>query len=208
MTIAISSRFGERIVTVSDTVILDPNAAGPNALPGRLKSVVLNDRVTVTYAGLANQALTAIRQAWRALGKGATVADVEELLRSATDTYGGHVDFLVASHIPEPRLTKIAGGQVFCGVDYYWIGDPEAANSVSRIAQQFDPMPSTGEVSEGELRFVGAFLQLVANGQRDSVGGMAFVALASPYGHCYQDHVAGIESSWGDMSMTTHMRRL
>jgi hypothetical protein len=45
-----------------DTVITDEQSVRLNALPGRLKSVILNGRLAVGYAGAADQAIDAIRR--------------------------------------------------------------------------------------------------------------------------------------------------
>jgi tRNA threonylcarbamoyladenosine modification (KEOPS) complex Cgi121 subunit len=47
---------------MSDTMITDKGSARDNIIPGRLKSIVINSWLTISYAGLSTQAIDAIRK--------------------------------------------------------------------------------------------------------------------------------------------------
>ena len=57
MTVVIGKRFGDTIVLLSDTMIADANSGRNNAIPGRLKAIVVTDRLSIAYAGHSNPAL-------------------------------------------------------------------------------------------------------------------------------------------------------
>jgi hypothetical protein len=179
-----------RIVVMSDTMISNADAPRPNRIPGRLKSVVINRWLTVSYAGLSAQALDAIRMVARdqRLTTDATVTKLCDEARRLS----GKVDFLVCSHEEEehPRLVKIADGKVFEGHDLYWIGNQNSATNLSRL----ELVPIKGEsgsdyYSLEERLFTRRFHTYLEKTQDESVGGMVINCLASPLGHCYQDHL-------------------
>lgn len=189
MTLAIAYRSLGRIVTLSDTKISDPGATRRNAIPGRLKSIVLNDWLTVTYAGLTTQAIDIIRDIRKLTTLSTTTALTH--LSMASKEFEGEIDFLVCSHEirDQPRLVKIANGSVAEGSDMYWIGSPAAAQNFARL----ELPPTRGEFSldyvsaqENELtRKFCAYLDTYSDSQ---VGGLVVNCLASSHGHCYQDH--------------------
>ena len=61
MTLVMGRRFNDRLVILSDSMITHKAATKPNAIPGRLKSIILSRDMAVSYAGLANKALSIIR---------------------------------------------------------------------------------------------------------------------------------------------------
>ena len=62
MTIVVAKKLDERIVDMSDTMISDLNEPKNNVIPGRLKSMVINNWLTISYANLSIQAIDAIRK--------------------------------------------------------------------------------------------------------------------------------------------------
>jgi len=57
LTLIAALKMSERIVVMSDTAISDRDAIRSNLIPGRLKSVVVGPKMTISYAGLSSQAL-------------------------------------------------------------------------------------------------------------------------------------------------------
>ena len=62
MTIVAAMKFDKRIVVMSDTMISDSNELRNNVIPGRLKSIVINNWLTISDAGLSTQAIDAVRK--------------------------------------------------------------------------------------------------------------------------------------------------
>lgn len=187
MTLVIARRWGSRIIVMSETMISDRNARTPNAIPGRLKSVVVNKRLTVSYAGLSTQAIDAIRAVWTA---SLTGPQAIEFLKESSQQYNGEIDYIVCAHDdPEsPRLVKIQDGVVFEGADQYWIGDAIAAQEVSRFEIPRATSSKLDLQQEEESEFTERFHQYVRNVGTTNVGGAVVNTLCSPRGHCYQQH--------------------
>jgi hypothetical protein len=190
MTLVAAYRSMGRIVTLSDTRISDKGSPRlGNRIPGRLKSIVLNRWLTVSYAGLSIQAIDAIRKL-HAIRPASTESAVEYLRKSSL-TLKAEVDYLVCSH-EEPtqlRLIKISGAQVSEGSDLYWIGNPASASAL--LSMELPPAQgeSGGEYwSLEERRFTRRFGAYMDLGTDAAVGGMVVHSLASPFGHCYQTH--------------------
>jgi hypothetical protein len=51
MTVVIGRRFGDAMVILSDTMISDSNTGRDNIIPGRLKAIIVADRLSIAYAG-------------------------------------------------------------------------------------------------------------------------------------------------------------
>ena len=99
MTVVIAKRFGQTIVILSDTMISDTNLGRENAIPGRLKAIIIADRLFIAYVGHSDPALHAIRQvaaSYPTAGLGAVL----ESLREVTAFDYHDIDFIVASHDP------------------------------------------------------------------------------------------------------------
>ena len=179
-----------RIVVMSDTMISDEHFIRQrNAIPGRLKSIVINEWLTVSYSGLSTQALDAIREL--ASHRCLSTAGVIDFLQNTSVRDDGEIDFLMCSHenTASPRLVKISAAHVSEGQDMYWIGNADSARLLARLEVQHAVGESGGEFfSLEETRFTRRFHEYIGrSGDRD-VGGMGINCLASPFGHCYQDH--------------------
>ena len=194
MTLVVAKMFGSRIVTMSDTMISDRNARAPNIVPGRLKSIVLNTWLTVSYSGLANQGLDAIRELAALLFSSTDAALAK--LADCSKELGGEVDFIICSHEQSrsPRSIKVSSGRVFEGALTYWIGSPAAAAALSRYKARSAPPKDLPEcVDANELDFTGRFHEYMKACADTTVGGATVNCLGSEFGHCYQDHAS---SSW------------
>jgi hypothetical protein len=187
MTIVAAKKTGNRIVVMSETMITNP--AGNNSLPGRLKSIVLNEWLTVSYAGLSAQAIDAIR-ALKRLRVLSTELAVRELME-VSETYADELDFIVCSHEDQEasRLIKITNGRYSEGSDIYWIGNAEAAAALSRTETnrpKSDYLPDY--VTDDEVQFTHQFHVYMEKGRDTGVGGAIVNCLCSQFGHCYQSH--------------------
>ncbi|WP_131803251.1 MULTISPECIES: hypothetical protein [unclassified Mesorhizobium] len=107
MTIVIALRRDEEILLMADTKVTDANSTGPNIIPGRLKIVTIGPRVSVAFAGNADPAGVALREARKELQHDGLVPAVEVLKQYSSD---GTVDFLVAAHTPEISLLRLRRG--------------------------------------------------------------------------------------------------
>lgn len=201
MTLVVARQWVDRIVMLSDTMISDRNAPRPDIIPGQLKAIVLNSKLSVAYAGRATKALHAIRDVRKTVCQGAYLQDVLDHLYQATNRNSGDVEFLVASHYEEPALFKVWNGQISTGADWYWIGDPSGATAVQR-AMGSQPIRESGKLDskeEEELRLSLAFVEVVRESTFPGVGGFSFNLLGSPQGHCYQNY--GESIAWDSVKL-------
>jgi hypothetical protein len=93
-----------------------------NAIPGRLKAIVISDHVSIAYAGHSDPALHAVRRIpdiYVRCGFAAVLQALGEFTAS-----GDHdVDFIVASHCPTAELRRVWNGQVSEPLDETCIGN-------------------------------------------------------------------------------------
>ena len=193
MTLVAALKMGTRIVVLSDTQIDNRDATRPNIIPGRLKSVVLNEALTVSYAGLSSQAMDAIRSVHRGLPQ--PTEQVFEALVEASGRHHGELDFILCSHEkPDaPRLVKVSDGLVSEGADFYWIGNQSSASAFSKL--ELPPVQGsniTEPMSLAEAEFSRRFHEYVYSSRDPNVGGAVVNCLCSPFGHCYQDHAGSM----------------
>jgi hypothetical protein len=193
MSIVAAMKLNDRIIVMSDTMISDPNGTANNIVPGRLKSVVINEWLTISYAGLSTQGIDVIK-AINKLPDICTDAAVTILI-DASKTYHDELDFILCSHEASARLIKISRGSTFEGADGYWIGSQQAAIELSKIEvppMTFNDLPEY--VSPREILFTTAFSNFLRDGRCKGVGGAAINCLCSKYGHCYQTNAGAF--SW------------
>lgn len=187
MTIVAARRFGQRIIVLSDTMISDVNARANNIFPGRLKSIVVNKALTVSYAGLSLQALDAIRAIHR--DPNASVHSTIEFLTATSKQFDGELEFLLCAHEQSATFMKISGGKTFEGTDFYWIGNAQAVNELSQIeVQQAKVEKLPDHICEEEIHFTNRFQTYLRDSRCAGVGGPVVNCLCSEYGHCYQNH--------------------
>ena len=192
MTIVAAKRCGDRIVVMSDTMISDSNLTRNNILPGRLKTVVVNKWLTISYAGLSTQAIDAVRTIYT--NPGTTTETALKYLLEVSCRHRSKLDFLVCSHEFETRLCKISNGKLFEGAKTYWIGSSEAASELSRIKVSADGFDAPfGHISSEEVEFKNAFHDFMGHNNCEEIGGAIVDCLCSPKGHCYNSH-AGVFS--------------
>lgn len=188
MTLITALKTGERIVVMSDTAISDRDAIRADLLPGRLKSITLGPRRTVSYAGLSAQALDVIRRLHRE-----NIQSDEEVisrLRGACSEFSGEVEFLACFHddSKQARLVKITSSGVAEGANTYWIGNGDAARSLAsmelEIPPRFGDLPSY--VTQEEINFTYRFSKFIELHSDFVVGGAAITCVCSSNGHGYQ----------------------
>jgi hypothetical protein len=201
MTLVVAAQFGSRIIVFSDTMISN-KSIGNDIIPGRLKSIVINGTLSVSYSGNVDIALDSVRRICKELPKYKDIKDVIDLLIRTSTNFS--CDFIVATHLPEPCLIKIADGKMSTGGNRYWIGNPEPIRRLAEIEAAL-PIP-IGYVqnpiqSLEESTFRRAIQETLfdpAQHAAGGVGGFLIEILGSPYGHCYGSHAT---VKWFD---TTH----
>lgn len=187
MTLAVAGVFGERIPMLSDTMLSGRALSRSDIIPGQLKSIVLNESISVSYSGTMKHALGVMRVAKKRLQRGASLGGLLDQLAEASND---GLDFIVAAHRPEATLYHVGEGRIVAGSSY-WIGDSQAAAEMHRFMADEPRIPPEklhAVVTEEERRFTAAFVALVGETQSSIVGGFAICCLGSPYGHCYQGH--------------------
>lgn len=197
MTIVIAKRIGERISVMSDTYISDENGIKDKVIPGRLKSVVVNKWLTISYAGLSDQAIDAIRAIHSM--HDITTQGVVNYLFDVACQYESQLDFILFSHEHDVRLVKILSSGIYEGSDHYWIGNIEAANAILTLFKDnlekdlnFINFPDQNFIVESKFR--SAFSKYMRESGCEGVGGVVMDCLSSPYGHCYQTYSSSF--SW------------
>ncbi|EGW22900.1 hypothetical protein [Methylobacter tundripaludum] len=193
MTIVVAMKFDERILVMSDTMISDPTDRADNILPGRLKSIVINKWLTISYAGLSNQAIHIIR----GIKKLSNISTelVVNILAEASRNHGDDLDFILCSHENAARLIKISSGEIFEGAEFHWIGNRQAVSELSKLEipkVEINDLPEY--MSQNEIIFTNTFLNYIRDGRCKGVGGVVINCLCSEFGHCYQDHAGAF--SW------------
>jgi hypothetical protein len=106
----ISKKFGDRILTASDTAFYDSRNGSTELIPGLLKSVVLDLHTTVSFAGSVERSLDVIRIAREMALSGSHLLEMLELL--AEETSNDSCEFLVSSHAQGAELRKLARGHI------------------------------------------------------------------------------------------------
>jgi hypothetical protein len=193
MTIVVAMKFGERICVMSDTMISDRDQARDNIIPGRLKSIVINEWLTVSYAGLSTQAIDAIRKISNS--NMATTKSVVDYLLEVSARYPDELDFIVCSHEVKAKLIKISNGTLMEGAKAYWIGSAQAAAELSKVpvlVAEFEGLPEY--MSADEVVFRNSFITYMREHRCEGIGGAVIDCLCSPYGHCYNTHAGAF--SW------------
>ncbi len=197
MTIVVAMKFPDRICVLSDTMITDRESTGPNIVPGRLKSIVINHWLTISYAGLSIPAIDAARKIYRK--ENITTELAMQHLVKASESYSGELDFILCSHEHGSRLVKIVNGHVFEGGNIYWIGITIAAKEFSKEFSKVKIPNANGKslpdyISPEEMVFKNAFHEFMRANRCEGVGGTIIDCLCSPSGHCYNTHAGAF--SW------------
>lgn len=193
MTIIAARRFDERICVMSDTMISSERFARDNVIPGRLKSIVVNEWLTISYAGLSTQAIDAIRKLYK--NSSITTDSAIQYLVDLSTKYLNGLDFIVCSHENNVRLMKISNGTVYEGANAYWIGNLQAATELSKVVipkTEINDLPHC--ISVEEVIFKNAFNTYMRENKCKGIGGAIIDCLCSPYGHCYNTHAGAF--SW------------
>ena len=202
MTLVLARRFGSRIAVLSDTMISHKDWPAPKVFPGRLKSIVINKRLTLSYAGLSDQGTDVARDLRRQ--PPSSTSALVDLLLVENRRHNDELDFILCTHEPEtvPRLVKISGGAVSEGADFYWIGNRQAASEISRLSMQSPTAENLPDyMTQDEADFRNRFLTYLTSGAgvRHGVGGAAIDCLCSQDGHCYQTHAGAF--SWDTITV-------
>lgn len=212
MTICVAARFDDRILIMSDTMISSREWIRNDIIPGQLKAIVLNMKMSLAYAGLVRVGILAARSCAEQLRNGAKLSEILSILRNVSEE--GSCDFLIASHENGAQIFKISEGRVSSDQDFHWIGDPyivarmkkQAEETDAAVAQTILYNPHIEDVRTKESSFRHSFSNLLLTSPRLSaeVGGVPINLLASPFGHCYQNHAAAFSPGPISLDGTPH----
>jgi hypothetical protein len=194
MSIVIAAKFLDRIVVFSDTMISDVNMARSNIIPGQLKSVVLNGKLSISYARSVSTGLDVIQQSETIFSRTQDLGEVVKFARHKNNSLLSTewaCDFIIVSHVQGPCMYRIYDGKISYGADRYWIGDHEPIRKCSETENAV-PVPADLKFfSPEEYKFRRAIHSLLfepAVHTASGVGGFMFELLGSPFGHCYGNH--------------------
>jgi hypothetical protein len=198
MSIVIAAKFLDRIIVFSDTMISGDHLVRADIIPGQLKSIILNGKLSISYAGSLSTGLDVIREAkdifFRTQNLNATIEFVHQRNSSLRETEFA-CDFIVVSHMDNRCLYRICDGRISQGADRYWIGNPAPIVKLSQVESSIIVPPHIKSRSPEEHRFRGAIGRLLfdpAVHTASGVGGFVFELLGSPFGHCYGNQ-AGVK---------------
>lgn len=197
MTFALARRFGERIVIVADTMITeDPRRkSGNDIIPGALKALVVNGKLSIAFSGSEIIALDAIRALKQELNIELNLKNVITYLKDIVSKRfksETQCEFIVASHLSGPQLLKIWGdGQASEAGDngQLWIGNSEPVDAINELERAKQLNSPIEWISNDEMRLLNASAELGLDPVRFrqlGVGGFLIPLLASPIGHTYQ----------------------
>ncbi len=190
MSLVMAMQFGDRICILSDSMVSDPNTTVDDVIPGRLKTIVLNKEVSISYSGQTNKAISKIRDVRTDLSNRVYFDEVLESLTEFTAEEKGDVGFIVSSHMGIPKLYKITEGQIHYGLDMYWIGSEEAAGRVldrfGKDERVIGELPNS--MTQEEHRFREAFKNAVYERELPHTGGLIFDCVGTPRGYHYNSH--------------------
>jgi len=182
-------------------MISDLDACGPNIFPGRLKSVVIGLDVSIAFAGAAEPALYAIRQAKLMYS---STKDLRRLILYLRQTSvdiaarDSHCEFIISSHADGATMFKIWDGLVATGENTYWIGNCDVAMDSLNFKASISLPEKTklpDYITPEECRFCNAVTGLTLKRGTQiagDVGGLIVVQIGSLYGHGYLNHAATI----------------
>lgn len=100
MTVVIAKQFGERIITMWDSMISDASERGPDIFPARLKAIVVSERLTIFYCGLSNLAVATIRAIAKDVRE-LSLDDILDWLASESKSHIGEIDFYCRFPLPQ-----------------------------------------------------------------------------------------------------------
>jgi|GEM_PF-1988257 len=190
MTYVVAQKFGERVVILSDTMITDPNGTRANAIPGRLKAIVLSGDVSLAYAGNSEWGLQCTRKAHQVLHDSGFDAALNVIVAGSSDVER-KTEFLIVRHAPNAKLMKVSQGSCSTTESGFVIGD-NVSRSVHRLLESPTSINKELEfVSQEEIVFTQSFMSMFINGDvrtASGVGGVPVNLLCSPNGHTYQGH--------------------
>ncbi|MFI5323486.1 MAG: hypothetical protein ACHQ6U_08140 [Thermodesulfobacteriota bacterium] len=174
------------------------NTTDNDVIPGQLKTIVLNKKVSISYSGTSNKAIYKIREIRKDLMKRVYIEEILESLAEFTGEEKEGVDFIVSSHMGIPKLYKIAEGQIHYGLDMYWIGNAEAVERVlqeiERDDRSIEGLPN--HIIQEEYKFREAFKKAVFEHEIPQAGGLVFDCIGSPRGYRY-NNLASVHAGYG-----------
>lgn len=186
MTMVLAKQFGQRILMFADTAVSGGLDQRFEPIPGQLKAIVLDGRVSLAFSGHVGRALYAARRCHTALRERGFWEAVGVLRdhSSADSGYDNAVEYVVASHLPKAELRIVRDGSISDPGEVFRLGDTNLADHILRVASDPESRRQIGE--EAALSFaLTHFLSDPDSPRASGVGGFPVTLLGSPYGHTY-----------------------
>lgn len=179
MTVVIAQIRNNEILIQADTKISDAHQRLPDTMPGRLKIVTLGHRFTVAFAGAADPAHLAIRQAAKCISN-KQFADAIECIKGWSREHD--IDFIVASHQPHAQLFRVRRGVALDILDICSIGDTGPFREYVEVARL---STEDGPLRRGDLRSRFIDKLMTNKDLGDHIGGFPTAVEATSEKHCY-----------------------
>lgn len=165
----IVARISQNVIRIdSDSKITDPSVASnrSNIFSSLLKTIILNPRISVSYAGGVETAQKAIEKLYE-LNDFDINSIKAELLKINIDSQH-ETDFLIASLENQPLLYKISKGQINVSNQSQWIGDIDGFNLFQK---NFIPNIKSTDAQHILSVQNDAFEEVISSGSIGSIGG-------------------------------------
>ncbi len=152
----------------SDSKITNPKiASNRNSIfSGLLKTIILNPRLCISYAGGVDSAQGAVEEVYKI--KEQTISNVKKLLIDINKASNYETDFLIGSLENQPLLYKISNGEINPTNQNHWIGDISGFNAFQR--NFISNLKSTDPKHILDIHSK-AFENVVSSGEIESIGG-------------------------------------
>ncbi|WP_046759360.1 hypothetical protein [Kordia jejudonensis] len=163
----------------SDSKITNPNIASNrnNIFSGLLKTIILNPKISVSYAGGVDTAQKAIEALYK-LEK-FEINKVKNLLLEIHSKNDCETDFLIASLENQPLLYKISNNKINISNSFQWIGDIKGFNLFQK---EFFPNLKSQDPKHISTVHSNAFKKVIESDQIESVGGFHITAHRTKFG--------------------------
>lgn len=161
MSLVVAKIIEGKIQIESDTKVSGENVVRNNPIKGRLKTLILDHNLTLSYAG--DIALAEDGYNWFVERAKSKVLWEEYLIYLNELSKTDQVDFILAGYSTEPFILKIKNGQIEQSSSA-WIGDVKAFSEFQGYFLEKDENKSTEE------KFTASFRSVVQNQLNPTVG--------------------------------------
>ncbi len=180
----IVARISQNFLRIdSDSKITDPSIVSNrnNIFSSLLKTIILNPKISVSYAGGVETAQKAIEKLYEINDFNINTVKSELLKININSEH--ETDFLIASIENQPLLYKISKGEINVSNQSQWIGDIDGFNLFQR-----NFIPNIKGTDAKHILSVqnDAFEEVISSGKIETIGGFHITVHSTAYGLEYK----------------------